>query len=146
MFEKVIIEKRTANQALRILVTGIFAAVVAAFAVGAAMGTTGKASVLKACGFMTTDGGASVENIKVVDRNAAQVKGTFVYAASGVNEAKQFRLGALGIGFLSFPVTSAGTSMLAIHLATTPATIQTFHFTLRPLPSDEAAKNGCTPR
>jgi hypothetical protein len=147
MFEKVIIQKATASRALRVFSTVILAAAVAAaVAIGTAMGATGKASALKACGFMTTDGGASVENVKVVDKGAANVRGTFVFAASGVREVKPLRLGVSGVGFLSFPVTSAGTSMIAIRLSTTPTTSQTFHFTLRPLPSDEAAKNGCTPR
>lgn len=146
MYGKVIIEKAPVSQALRVFAAVIITAATAAVAGGTAMGSTGKASALKACGFMTTDGGASVENIKVVDKGAANIGGRFVYAATGVKEAKPFKLGGSGVGFLSFPVTSPGTTTIAIHLSTTPATSQTFHFTLRPLPSDVAGKNGCTPR
>lgn len=122
------------------------AALTAAVFVCTATGSTAKASLLKACGYMTTDGGASVENIKVVDRDAAGARGTFVFSAPGVVETKQLKLGSGGTALLSFPVTSPETTMIAIHLPTAPATSETFHFTLRPLPSDQAASNGCKPR
>ena len=111
------------------------------------VGSATKASALKACGYMTsTAGGSSIENIKFLDTKAAGAKGILIFKGTSVNETKRLTLAKNGIAFTSFVVTSPGTQMIKVTLATKPATVRTFHFTLQPTTGDVASKSGCTPR
>jgi hypothetical protein len=101
---------------------------------------------IKACGYQSTAGGSQLEMIKVVDTHAVGVKGTFLFSGPGVTETKRLMIGKKGIALISFPVTQPGTETIVVHLPTKPATSGTFHFTLHPLTTDQAAPNGCTPR
>ena len=113
----------------------------------ASAGASTKVGSLKACGFMTsTAGGSSFENIKFVDTKAAGVEGTFVFEGTGVNETKRLTMTKNGIAFTSFAVPGPGTEMIKVKLATKPATLGTFHFTLLPTTGDVASKIGCKPR
>jgi len=104
-------------------------------------------STVKACGYMISSaGGSSTEMIKIVDASAVGLKGTFVFSGPGITETKHLLVGKKGIVQISFPVANPGTETITVHLPTKPATSGTFHFTLKPMTTDQAATNGCTPR
>ncbi len=138
---------RVSRSARVVSVTTLLGAIVAALLAGAAMASTAKPSSVKACGYyMDTSGGAGLENIRVMDRAAAGSTGTLVFKARGVSETKSLKLGTSGVALVSFPVISAGTETIAVHLRTAPPTSGMFHFRLAPLATDVAAPDGCTPR
>ena len=129
---------------LALLMLAAFAA--SAPALGAAKGAA-EVSTVKACGYMLSSaGGATVEYIRISDVAAPGMKGTFVFSGPGVSERKHLALNNKGLALTSFPVATPGTETLSVTLATRPATVGTFHFTLHPVASDIASKVGCTPR
>jgi hypothetical protein len=106
-----------------------------------------RAGAVKACGYMVqTAGGTATEFIRVLDPAAPGARGTLAFKGIDAKRTSHVTLNNKGLALTSFPVAHPGSETMTVTLATKPATTRTFHFTLRPVASDAAAKRGCTPK